>query len=87
MKMIVFVAFAFGAWASVALAEPPPPEDLAVAGPVALTEAEMDKIAAGRVPTDRMYLNYNYLDNTHAHHNCHRCGNYYIQGVVHHTSG
>lgn len=96
MKTALLSALAFGACASMALADSLPPPDGAAdrataealsSGPVALTDAEMDKIAAGGVKTDSMYLNYNYFDNTNAHGNCHRCGNYYIQGVVHHTSG
>ena len=58
MKTALFSVLAFGACASVAFAEPLPPasgaKDSAAAmahpaGPVALTEAEMDKVAAGGV--------------------------------------
>jgi hypothetical protein len=56
MKTTLFSVLAFGACASLAIAEPLPPapgtKDPATAeahptGPVALTEAEMDKVAAG----------------------------------------
>jgi len=56
MKTTLLSVLAFGACASVALAEPLPPAGNAnesasaeapAAGPVALTEAEMDRLAAG----------------------------------------
>ena len=64
MKTALCSALAFGACASVALAEPASPAvgpngdataEAHPAGPIALTEAEMDKITGGTFPAD-MFL-------------------------------
>jgi hypothetical protein len=74
MRTALCSTLALAACTSVALAEPSPPAagaknvataEAHAAGPVTLTEAEMDEVAAGAVPVETISFNYTQIKVTY----------------------